>query len=57
MPLISCPECTKQISDRAEACPHCGLPARFFSDANEASDKKPASVIDMSALRNALNCL
>lgn len=26
MALISCPECNKEISDKANACPHCGLP-------------------------------
>ena len=25
MALISCPECGKQVSDRAKACPHCGF--------------------------------
>ena len=25
MPLVDCPECGKPISDRALACPHCGL--------------------------------
>ncbi|MBQ2953765.1 MAG: zinc ribbon domain-containing protein [Clostridia bacterium] len=25
MALITCPECGKQISDRAKACPHCGF--------------------------------
>ena len=24
MALIKCPECNKNISDKAEACPHCG---------------------------------
>ena len=24
MALIKCPECKKQVSDSAEACPHCG---------------------------------
>lgn len=24
MALVECPECTKQISDQAGACPHCG---------------------------------
>ncbi len=28
--LIYCLECKKQISDRAEACPHCGLPKKYF---------------------------
>lgn len=26
MALISCPECKKQISNLAKACPHCGYP-------------------------------
>ena len=25
MALIKCPECGKQISDKAEMCPHCGI--------------------------------
>jgi hypothetical protein len=24
MPLINCPECNKEISDKAKSCPHCG---------------------------------
>jgi len=24
MPLVDCPECSNQISDLAESCPHCG---------------------------------
>ena len=30
MSLIKCPECQKSISDKAEFCPHCGLPAEYF---------------------------
>lgn len=26
MALINCPECNKEISDKAGACPHCGFP-------------------------------
>lgn len=26
MPLITCPECGKQVSDQATSCPHCGYP-------------------------------
>lgn len=26
MPLITCPECGKQVSDQAASCPHCGYP-------------------------------
>jgi hypothetical protein len=28
MPLVSCPECGRQISTAAEACPQCGHPNR-----------------------------
>lgn len=28
MALINCPECSKQISDQTNACPHCGYPIR-----------------------------
>lgn len=28
MALITCPECGKQVSDSAEACPHCGYPIK-----------------------------
>ncbi|MBI5037750.1 MAG: zinc-ribbon domain-containing protein [Candidatus Kerfeldbacteria bacterium] len=28
MALIKCSECGKDISDQAEACPHCGNPLR-----------------------------
>ena len=39
MALINCPECSKQISDKAVACPHCGLPGSYFSAENNASDE------------------
>ena len=28
MALIPCHECGKEISDQAEACPHCGAPVK-----------------------------
>lgn len=28
MALIACPECQKQVSDAAPACPHCGYPVQ-----------------------------
>jgi hypothetical protein len=28
MSLTSCPECKKEVSNRANACPHCGVPLR-----------------------------
>ncbi|MCD6417094.1 MAG: zinc-ribbon domain-containing protein [Planctomycetes bacterium] len=32
MALIECPECGKQVSDKAESCPHCGNPLRGKAD-------------------------
>lgn len=35
MALTTCPECTGKVSDRADACPHCGYPMK------KAKRKKP----------------
>jgi len=32
MALIKCGECSKEISDRAESCPHCGNPVAADPD-------------------------
>ena len=32
MALISCPECSTQISDKAINCPHCGLPLDLLNN-------------------------
>ena len=34
MALINCPECAKQISDKAGSCPHCGHPMHCTSWGN-----------------------
>lgn len=50
MALITCPECKKEISDQAKACPHCGYPienATPIVDASEASSA-PASKDELS---------
>ncbi|HCS74919.1 MAG TPA: hypothetical protein DIW17_13725 [Clostridiales bacterium] len=31
MAMIKCPECGKDISDKAESCPHCGCPNHEFN--------------------------
>ena len=38
MSLITCPECGKKISDKAAACPNCGLPAEFFHSTGERNE-------------------
>lgn len=42
MALIYCPECKKQISDKADYCPHCGLPKRYFAQQHDQA--KPVTV-------------
>lgn len=45
MSLIRCPECKKEISDRATACPHCGYPIEnmdfYQSETSISSEAEP----------------
>lgn len=42
MALIKCPECGKEISDKAEACPNCGCPIKASnSSSSEINDSEP----------------
>lgn len=50
MALINCPECGNLISDKAEKCPHCGVPAKYFG----ANDAAASTGIDYSRLENIL---
>lgn len=46
MALINCPECSKQISDQSNTCPHCGFPIKsqnlnpFPSTPTQVEDEK-----------------
>ena len=40
MALINCPECEKQISDKASACPNCGYPINITQMASEAPSEE-----------------
>ena len=37
MALIKCPECGKDVSTKAKACPHCGYPINQATNANPIS--------------------
>lgn len=39
MALITCPECGKEISDKATTCPNCGMPL-----VAETSEEAPTTV-------------
>ena len=36
MALIKCPECSREISDKAVACPHCGFPIQEYLASNDS---------------------
>ena len=40
MALITCPECGQIISDKAAACPYCGLPLQLQTDAKKSTSTK-----------------
>lgn len=44
MGLIKCPECGKDISDQAEACPNCGYPIR--KKLEEKAEEKETEIIE-----------
>lgn len=58
MALISCPECNKQISDKAVSCPHCGYPM-ISSNFNKGIDDNHTNynVILQSAFGNKMNAI
>lgn len=38
--LVSCPECSLQVSDKAIACPHCGYPMQPSANINKTRRKR-----------------
>ena len=50
MALIKCPECGNSISDKAEKCPHCGIPASYFQQGKTVSNDE----IDYNNIGNIL---
>lgn len=54
MSLIRCPECGKSISDKAEKCPYCGLPASYFSTSSQDLNGREAEDMDYQDLSNVL---
>ena len=44
MALIKCPECGKEISDRAKKCPNCGFPIKRKNVRTLKKKKKSKSI-------------
>ncbi len=57
MSMIACPECHKKISDRAEICPHCGLPRRFFINTDEIKENRDLSSRQFSGDYNKIKAV
>jgi len=53
MALINCPECSKEISDKAISCPNCGLPLNQSN--NESSLVCPEFPADLSIGKQITN--
>lgn len=53
MALIACPECNKQISSMASACPDCGCPIGNFESSMEIA--RPNLSADLSIGRQVIN--
>lgn len=43
MALVKCSECQKEISDKAESCPHCGNPINAISQKVEVVEVERTS--------------
>lgn len=48
MALVNCPECDKQISDKAKACPNCGFPIEEMNKPQESVLQFPELPSDLS---------
>lgn len=50
MPLLTCPDCGREVSDRASACPGCGAP--MAAATAPASRPEPVMVNEPTLTRN-----
>lgn len=56
MSLIKCPECSHEISDKAEICPYCGCPKKFFNIPKGKGAENPEEAItDYETIRKMLH--
>ena len=46
MAIIKCPECGKEISDKASACPNCGCPIAEMSASGTVRIKMPNNIVE-----------
>ena len=46
MALIKCPECSKEISNKANSCPHCGCPLSELITTGTVRIKMPNNIVE-----------
>ena len=46
MPLINCPDCGKEVSDKAKACIHCGCPLEELQKSGPVRIKIPNNIVE-----------
>lgn len=56
MALISCPECSKEISDKAAACPHCGCPRASTTSNYVSLNPDPMDVMNGFGFNEDIVC-
>ena len=56
MALIKCPECEREISDKAEACPHCGCPTAKNVKQKQLSIADKFKEIAFKAKEKTISC-
>lgn len=50
MPLVKCPTCEKDVSDKAPACPHCGEPMRTSVEVAQGGAVNPKDPVHFVGL-------
>jgi uncharacterized membrane protein YvbJ len=48
MALLNCPECSKQVSDQAAACPSCGYPLKPSQRTTASPDQSKPTVDEIA---------
>ena len=54
MALINCPECQKEVSDTAVACPHCGFGVSAYIEKEKPAQQKLAQETEKQIKRQQL---
>lgn len=50
MALINCPECNQSISDRANACPHCGAPNTRQESSSQQTTRQAELAVEQGGM-------